>query len=45
MPTDEDAIKQLVTTWLDTSRAGDDRPRREHARAGRAMTIEMEGTR
>jgi uncharacterized protein (TIGR02246 family) len=23
MPTDEDAIRQLVTTWLDASRAGD----------------------
>jgi uncharacterized protein (TIGR02246 family) len=23
MPTDEDAIRQLVTTWLDASRAGE----------------------
>ena len=23
MPTDEDAIRQLVATWLDASRAGD----------------------
>jgi hypothetical protein len=45
MPTDEDAIRHLVATWLDAARAGDDRPPRQHARASRVVTNETEGTR